>query len=281
MFSKRLYINQVKKSPLYSIQLDESIDIAGLTQLSVFIRYINKVTISEDFLFCQALKLHTKGENIFQCLNSFFLDYQFHGIIVLELAQQHVPASNREQLANPRKGTKCLMDPLFSPQSGPCSNKISPELHEKLNFVVKCVNLIKATPLNQRLFSSLCADMDVDHKALLLHTEVRWLLWGRVLKRFFELREQIAFFLRHQNFGVLAEKFRQEEFIAKTAYLADIFDSLNSLNLSMQGANFTSDVPIPHFKPISILLPIPAFRADTNTDTADTTDTFLSIEHHQ
>ena len=39
------------------------------------------------------------------------------------------------------------------------------------------------------------------------------------------------------------------------------------------------DVPIPHFKPIPILLPIPAFRADT--DTADTTDTFLSIEHHQ
>ena len=39
------------------------------------------------------------------------------------------------------------------------------------------------------------------------------------------------------------------------------------------------DVPIPHFKPIPILLPIPAFRADT--DTADTTNTFLSIEHHQ
>ena len=35
------------------------------------------------------------------------------------------------------------------------------------------------------------------------------------------------------------------------------------------------DVPIPHFKPI----PIPPFRADT--DTTDTTDTFLSIEHHQ
>ena len=42
-----------------------------------------------------------------------------------------------------------------------------------------------------------------------------------------------------------------------------------------------NDVPIPHFKPIPILLPIPAFKADTDTDTADTTDTFLSIEHHQ
>ena len=137
------------------------------------------------------------------------------------------------------------MDPLFSPQSGSCSKKTSPELHKILNFVVKCVNLTKATPLNQRLVSSLCADMDADHKALLLHTEVRWLLRGRVLKRVFELREQIAFFLRQQNFGVLAEKFRQEEFIAKTAYLANIFDSLNSLNLSMQGAGFTVIVKAP------------------------------------
>ena len=42
----------------------------------------------------------------------------------------------------------------------------------------------------------------------------------------------------------------------------------------------SSDVPIPHFKPIPILLPIPEFRADTDTDTADTTDTFPSIEYH-
>ena len=55
----------------------------------------------------------------------------------------------------------------------------------------------------------------------------------------FELREQITFFFRQQNFGILAEKFSQEEFIAKIAYLAVIFDSLNSLNLSMQGAGFT------------------------------------------
>ena len=36
----------------------------------------------------------------------------------------------------------------------------------------------------------------------------------------------------------LAEKFNQEDFNAKIAYLPDIFDSLNCLNLSMQGAWF-------------------------------------------
>ena len=68
-------VHQVKESPLYSIQLDKSTDMAGLPQLSVFIHYINNATISEDFLFCKALKLHTKGEDIFQCLNNFFSKY--------------------------------------------------------------------------------------------------------------------------------------------------------------------------------------------------------------
>ena len=36
----------------------------------------------------------------------------------------------------------------------------------------------------------------------------------------------------------LAEKFSQEDSNAKIAYLADIFDSMHCLNLSMQGAHF-------------------------------------------
>ena len=118
------------------------------------------------------------------------------------MAQQHVLASNRGAMKRVRekapnaKWTRC-----FFHREALAAKKLSSELHEILNFVVKCVNLIKARPLNQRLFSSLCPDMDADHKELLLHTEVRWLSRGRVLKRVFELREQIAFFPRQQNFG--------------------------------------------------------------------------------
>ena len=68
------------------------------------------------------------------------------------------------------------------------AKNLSEELHDTLNTVIKCVNYIKARPLNQRLFSSLCDEMGADHTGLLLHTEVRWLSRGRVLKRVFELR---------------------------------------------------------------------------------------------
>ena len=108
-----------------------------------------------------------------------------------------------------------------------------------MNCVVKCVNYIKARPLNQRLFSCLCDEMGADHIGLLLRTVVRWLSRGQVLKRVYELRKEIATFLNKQNHVSMAEKFTQEKFIANIAYLADIFYSLNSLNQSIQGTGFT------------------------------------------
>ena len=81
--------------------------------------------------------------------------------------------------------------------------------------------------------------MGADHTGLLLHTEVRWLSRGQVLKRVYELHEEIITFLSKQNHLSLAEKFSQEKFIANVVYLADIFNSLNILNQSMQGPGFT------------------------------------------
>ena len=51
----------MKESSFCSIQVDDSTDIAGLPQLSVFIRYVNNVAVLEYLLFCKTLKLHTKG----------------------------------------------------------------------------------------------------------------------------------------------------------------------------------------------------------------------------
>ena len=47
---------------------------------------------------------------------------------------------------------------VFSTERLLPQKKLSQELHEVLNSVVKCVNLTKARPFNQRIFSCLCAD---------------------------------------------------------------------------------------------------------------------------
>ena len=111
----------------------------------------------------------------------------------------------------------------------PKKRRGKPTTTTTLNFVVKCLNLTKARPLNQCIFLGLCADMDADRR----------LSWSRVLKRVCDLQGESVVFLRKQNFMALAEKFSQEDSNAKIAFLADVFDSLNCLNLSMQGVGFT------------------------------------------
>ena len=70
--------------------------------------------------------------------------------------------------------------------------KVTPDsLKDVLDTTVKMVNLVKARPLNSRVFSALCNDMGSNYVTLLQHTEVRWLSRGKVLTCFF-LIERIA-----------------------------------------------------------------------------------------
>ena len=73
-------------------------------------------------------------------------------------------------------------------------------LKDVLDTTVKMVNFVKARPLNSLVFSALCNDMGSDHVTLLQHTEVRWLSRGKVLTRFFELRDEVKKCFTDHNF---------------------------------------------------------------------------------
>ena len=76
--------------------------------------------------------------------------------------------------------------------------------------------------------------MESDHQQLLYQTDVHWLSRGKVLNRLFKVREEVGAFLETQNMP-LALHFKDPLWIAQLAYLADIYDHLNKLNLSLQG----------------------------------------------
>ena len=57
-------ILKIQASPVFDIQLDESTDVANLSQLMVFARYMNSPMIEEEFLFYKPLETTTKAEDV-------------------------------------------------------------------------------------------------------------------------------------------------------------------------------------------------------------------------
>ncbi|XP_025207725.1 zinc finger BED domain-containing protein 5-like, partial [Melanaphis sacchari] len=112
------------------------------------------------------------------------------------------------------------------------AKRLSEHMKTTLEEVVKIINFIKSRPLQSRLFEVLCKDMGSDHVQLILHTEIRWLSRGKILQRFFELRDEIRVFLLETRFVGLLTDF---SWLSRIAYLADVFEYLNTLNLSLQG----------------------------------------------
>ena len=101
---------------------------------------------------------------------------------------------------------------------------------------MRVVNKIKTRALNTRLFRQLCGENDEKFERLLLHTEVRWLSKGSCLNRFFSLYDTIVQFLLSNHEGDVAKYI--DHIRGDVAYLSDILEKLNQLNLKLQGSNF-------------------------------------------
>lgn len=239
---KELLINQVKQSDFFSLQIDESTDIAHCAQLLVFIRYIFDSELKEDFLFCEELPTRTTSDEIFKKLNEFMMENTLDWKRCVGLCTDGARAMTgkyngvitKVKAVSPDcKFTHCVIH-----REALVCKRIPDDLKEVLNDAVKVVNFIKSRSLNSRLFGLLCADMDSAHTSLLLNTEVRWLSRGKMLNRLIELRTEVEIFLNEMKFE-LHKRFLDDIWLQKLSYLADIFTRLNDLNLSLQGPSKT------------------------------------------
>lgn len=62
----------LQKDKEFALQLDESTDVSGKSQLISFIRFVNENEIIEQFLFCRELQTTTTGVDIWNAVNNFF-----------------------------------------------------------------------------------------------------------------------------------------------------------------------------------------------------------------
>ncbi|CAF4946235.1 unnamed protein product [Pieris macdunnoughi] len=209
-------IQRIINSKYYALQLDESTDVQGLSQLIVFVRYIWQEEVHEDILFCKPI-IRGTAEVIFNVIDS-----HIKGKAWLQEFLNKVPMLRGHTVA-------------FIALQALVSKALPDDFKTVLNTAVKIVNYIKTRPLQARLFRKLCEEMGSLHTSHLLHTEVRWLSRGKVLTRLVELRHEVLIYLEGKTEYI--EHLTDEEFILKLTYLADIFSKLNELNLYLQGSN--------------------------------------------
>ncbi|KAL1281206.1 hypothetical protein QQF64_000009 [Cirrhinus molitorella] len=235
-------ISRIKNSEFFSLQVDESTDVANLSNLLVYVRYLFENTVHEDFLFCRPLATRSTGEDIFNLMDSFFRVNEIDWVRCVGIC-----TDGAKSMTGRHKGAVALIRKVAPSVSWVhCSihrealatKNMPDELLSVLNDVVKIVNFIKARPLNSCIFRTICNEMGSEHETLLLHTEVRWLSRGKVLSRIFELRCEVQEFFVHNPFH-LSSFLQDDIWLQKLAYLADIFSTLNELNLSLQGLSTT------------------------------------------
>lgn len=232
-------INDLTSSPeRFSLQLDESTDVSNMSQLIVFVRYMKDDDIVENFLFCKPLVTTTKATDIKQLIGNFFNEHGLSWNMVSAICSDGAPAMLGRNSGFGMLVKKVEPDILITHcvlhRHALATKTLPPMLAHVLKIVVECVNYIRHSALNHRIFQELCNEMGSDFDVLLYHSNVRWLSRGKVLNRVFSLRLEIALFLEERH-HIHVQYFKNPEFILILAYLSDIFNFLNCLNQKMQG----------------------------------------------
>ncbi|KAJ4941766.1 hypothetical protein JOQ06_011640 [Pogonophryne albipinna] len=231
-------VNKIKLAGQFALQLDEMTDVSGEAQLLSFVRYKDASDINEHILFCKTLPGKTTGEELFQVIDSFFREHDLQWKTCSHICTDGAAAmtgrvkglfGNVRKVNPDIKWMHCIIH-----REALASKRMSPDLSAVMDDAVKMINVIQSRPLNHRLFETLCHENGTEHDQLLLHTDVRWLSRGKTLLRLYELRNEVFVFLT-EHLHPLAVQLEDDKWVARLAYLADVFTKLNELNLSLQG----------------------------------------------
>ncbi|XP_025198500.1 protein ZBED8-like [Melanaphis sacchari] len=232
-------LGKIKSSPYFALQCDETTDIAQCCQLLVFVRFLDveDKTIKEELLLSSVLETTSKGIDVMQIISNYFENHDLKWEKLVGFCTDGAPAmlGCRSGLATlvKEKNPSTLTTHCVIHRQALATKTLPEELANVLKLAIKLVNFVKSKALNTRIFKKLCVKLDSEYDTLLFHTEVRWLSKGNMLKRLYELKEEMKIFLNEKD-SELLEKFCDLKFELQFAYLVDIFEHLNNLNLQLQ-----------------------------------------------
>lgn len=225
----------------FSLSLDESTDINNIGQLIFFVKVVNKnFETSEHLLSIVPLHGHINGQTIFDAVNEHVFSICSPNKLssICTDGAKNMTGRDTGLVGRLRRNNinapafQCIIhqQALFSKEL----NKI-----QAMNTAVRVINKIKGGhhALTHRQFKEFLEELGTDHGDLCMYTEVRWLSRGKSLERFYNLREEVEWFLEQNNETELADKIKSIDFISELAFLCDVTLFINELNLAMQGQN--------------------------------------------
>ncbi|XP_061765856.1 general transcription factor II-I repeat domain-containing protein 2-like [Nerophis ophidion] len=226
----------------FSLAVDESTDASDTAQLSVFIRGVDSnMCVTEELLGFKSMHGTTTGKEIFEEVCKCVTEINLPCDKLLGLTTDGAPAMSGKKNGLVGRicekmreencaGELCVYHCIIH-QESLCAKAL--KMEHVMTTVTKVVNFIRAKSLNHRQFKSFLDEFGSKQTDVPCHTEVRWLSRGKVLNRFFELREEICQFL--QSKGKDTADLREQKFMCELAFLCDISNHLDVLNMQLQG----------------------------------------------
>ena len=237
----------------FAIALDESTDLKDTAQVAVFMRGINAdFNITEEFASLVPLKDTTTGLNIFNAVKSVIDDFGLKLDDLCGVTTDGAPAMTgtvngavsliEKEMRNVGIERNLVRTHCIIHLEALCAKSL--RMQEVMRVVVKTVNFVRSRGLNHRQFQQLMEEIDSQYGDLLYYCEVRWLSRGAMLERVYQLRNELTTFVREK--GLEVPEFSDSKWLSDFAFLVDITNHLNSLNLKLQGKNQLVNVLYEH-----------------------------------
>ncbi|XP_055467261.1 zinc finger MYM-type protein 6 isoform X2 [Psammomys obesus] len=238
-------VQKIRESKWFALQVDESSETSDVPLLLCYVRFIDYDygDVKEELLFCTEMSSPSTDLEVFELINKYFesrslnwnhcVGFCTDGAASMTDRCSRLRSKIQEITKNTVTFTHC-----FIHREHLADKKLSPCLHEILLQSAQILSFVKSSASDSPMLTVLCEEVGSEHMSLPLNAEVCWLSRGRILTRLFELRHEIEIFL-NQKHSELARYLRDEEWVAKLAYLADIFSLINTLNSGLQGTMTT------------------------------------------
>ena len=200
--------DKVKNFVLWSFAIDKSTDVKDAAQLSIFIKGADKeLNETEELLSLQCMKNTTTGANIFFEVFNAFDKFGLDLSTLCGIATDGARAMSgtgigfvgllKSALKEKNISDNIVIFYCIIHQQNLCAKLL--KFKHVMGPVIEAANFIRSRGLNHRQFQKFLGDLDTEHQDLAYFSEVRWLSKGSMLRRFYELRKEVALFLKKKG----------------------------------------------------------------------------------